>query len=755
MASVNAPRLELNLAAVRAKPAPMLPLINSGSQSARQTPASRSDGDAHSAHGAAQTARAHIRPPQSPGGVRGAHPQPPKSPMGEREGAPRPAGALSKGGLDRLEQRWTSRKTPAKAPSRPESGGSNSTRLPTGARTCPTCGQQTSERDISRITQRLSAATPDSEGLDPADEMALLLAMMASNDVEAAEAKLAEIIEAAEADGVIDDDEQLSIDTAQAEVTAMRQKKDEADAAQRKAQEQAELQALLVNNDVEAAEKLLAEIIVAAEADGFIDEEEQREIDEATAQLKGLRAKKMLMEKRKNMIMQGKLQSKQAEEKAAHSIAQREVAAERLRLATELRELKLTHKKLKDKHAAATALKLQLQQLHAATEEDLARVSKECADLKKQLSGVEKELEALTEKHLILEKELQRTRAQASARQGQVEGLQDELQQQKDRTGRETSILLSKHEKASSQAADLAHRLNSEGERATKLERENRQLNDSTTLEKQSAQLERAACDKFRVRCAEMEERWSQAMQRNDTLTVDNQRLAAELEETEAALAEAALWHKARVAGRATTRLLITMPPETQELFLQEQQFQDADCIMVAEFLIQNLMIVHCDLSRNSFGPQGATALAQALRSNRVLTSLSLKDNQVGPEGAEKLAAMLHDNRTIERLNLMGCAVGDQGVEALAGALALAFVDQPVPAPPGGGLGDREEGEAGGVVARHVHGPRDGRAGREQGRAGCAQRRGLVAAQRRAAARRRALGLGRARPRGQRTRGHR
>ncbi|KAJ1492760.1 hypothetical protein T484DRAFT_1770354 [Baffinella frigidus] len=100
------------------------------------------------------------------------------------------------------------------------------------------------------------------------------------------------------------------------------------------------------------------------------------------------------------------------------------------------------------------------------------------------------------------------------------------------------------------------------------------------------------------------------------------------------------------------------MPPETQELFLQEQQFQDADCIMVAEFLIQNLMI-------------GATALAQALRSNRVLTSLSLKDNQVGPEGAEKLAAMLHDNRTIERLNLMGCAVGDQGVEALAGALAL------------------------------------------------------------------------------------
>ena len=41
------------------------------------------------------------------------------------------------------------------------------------------------------------------------------------------------------------------------------------------------------------------------------------------------------------------------------------------------------------------------------------------------------------------------------------------------------------------QAADLASRLNTEGERAAKLARENRQLNDSTTLEKQSAQLVR------------------------------------------------------------------------------------------------------------------------------------------------------------------------------------------------------------------------------------------------------------------------
>ena len=47
------------------------------------------------------------------------------------------------------------------------------------------------------------------------------------------------------------------------------------------------------------------------------------------------------------------------------------------------------------------------------------------------------------------------------------------------------------HPTPNPQAADLASRLNTEGERAAKLARENRQLNDSTTLEKQSAQLVR------------------------------------------------------------------------------------------------------------------------------------------------------------------------------------------------------------------------------------------------------------------------
>jgi hypothetical protein len=42
-----------------------------------------------------------------------------------------------------------------------------------------------------------------------------------------------------------------------------------------------------------------------------------------------------------------------------------------------------------------------------------------------------------------------------------------------------------------------------------------------------------------------------------------------------------------------------------------QAELDDNACIMVAEFLINNLMIVSCDLSRNHIGPKGATAMAQ------------------------------------------------------------------------------------------------------------------------------------------------
>jgi uncharacterized membrane protein YebE (DUF533 family) len=140
---------------------------------------------------------------------------------------------------------------------------------------------------------RSGAISP--QDLEEDADMAELKALMAANDLEAAEAKLQLIIEAAEEDGHVDEDEQRQIDEAKSEVTAMRRRQEEQkmafEAAAAKAAEQAALQALLVSNDVVAAQRKLAEIVAAAEEDGHIDEEEKRQIDEARKELEKLQVK--------------------------------------------------------------------------------------------------------------------------------------------------------------------------------------------------------------------------------------------------------------------------------------------------------------------------------------------------------------------------------------------------------------------------------------------------------------------------------
>lgn len=257
----------------------------------------------------------------------------------------------------------------------------------------------------------------------------------------------------------------------------------------------------------------------------------------------------------------------------------------------------------------------------------------------------------------------------AEARKRQLSELGAAFDQAKLRWDKDVEILGVKEQRAAQLATELQHKLAGAESSVEQLARDNRQLAETTSLEKQSAQLERATCDKYRVRCVDMEEKWSEAVQQKEQLLLETQRLSAELDHTLKHLEEAGMWHRARVNARRTTRDLLTLPPETQEIQMQNSGLVDDDGVMVAEFLINNLMIVSCDLSNNNIGATGATALSQALVSNRVLASLNLKDNPVGAAGCEKLATMLMGNRTLERLNLMGCGVGDAGCVALCAAL--------------------------------------------------------------------------------------
>jgi uncharacterized membrane protein YebE (DUF533 family) len=201
--------------------------------------------------------------------------------------------------LDTLEERWKTREVPkqrsAKENSIPEAiqDVRSAVLSRCDGHTDPSMVEQpTTTAPQSRGSQSRAVSPQD---LEQDAEMAELKALMAANDLEAAEAKLQRIIEVAQEDGHIDEDEQRQIDEAKVEVSAMRRRQEDQhrafETAAAKAAEQAALQALLVSNDVAAAERKLGEIIAAAEEDGHIDEEEQRQIDEARKELEKLQVR--------------------------------------------------------------------------------------------------------------------------------------------------------------------------------------------------------------------------------------------------------------------------------------------------------------------------------------------------------------------------------------------------------------------------------------------------------------------------------
>lgn len=244
-----------------------------------------------------------------------------------------------------------------------------------------------------------SGKTAETADDDHEREMAALHELLASNNVDAAQEKLDEIIKAAEADGHIDEDEQKQIDDARRELEAMRERRAEAEKAIEEAKQKAELVALMAANDVDAAEKKLKEIIDAAMEDGNIDEEEQKQIDEATRELEKLRARKAAMDRKTQRMKAakgGQGFGKEREERMQISIAQRETASERLRLATELRELKEAHTKVRNSLNKLKGEKSAVDETLAATVVELEGVREHNAMLQQQVAQQHASITELT-----------------------------------------------------------------------------------------------------------------------------------------------------------------------------------------------------------------------------------------------------------------------------------------------------------------------------------------------------------------------
>ena len=429
--------------------------------------------------------------------------------------------AVRREGLDKLEERWRNRKPPRRQGEIPLINDDTPEGQVDGLRQLLADLPDNSRRDEAfRLLEMLGAAAaapaadsrPETMGsgktgatsnVDEDEherEMAALQELMASNNVEAAQEKLDQIIEAAEADGHIDEDEQKQIDDAKRELEEMRQRRAEAEKAIEEAKQKAELVALMAANDVDAAEKKLKEIIAAAQEDGHIDEDEQKQIDDAERELAKLKARKVAMEKKTARMQAAKGGlgfGKEREEKmqvcavgpvaadartcvlalvlqrrgclttrgaskiqgvwkggwgcdgvreqgrdakhfprALHrvkltasngcrqlSAAQRETAAERLRLATELRELKEAHTKMRTQFNKLKHDKAAQDETLAATVVELEGVRESNAALHAQVHEQHIQIRALTQERDELRKELKAQIKLAKARATQIEEL--------------------------------------------------------------------------------------------------------------------------------------------------------------------------------------------------------------------------------------------------------------------------------------------------------------------------------------------
>ena len=121
------------------------------------------------------------------------------------------------------------------------------------------------------------------------------------------------------------------------------------------------------------------------------------------------------------------------------------------------------------------------------------------------------------------------------------------------------------------------------------------------------------------------------------------------------------------VAGMNFERDNFTQPDRTlQQLNVTNNSIGDGGATALAEMLKKNRTLQQLNVSHNSIGDGGATALAEMLKKNRTLQQLNVSHNSIGAGGTTALAEMLKVNRTLQQLYVSHNSIRDGGATALA-----------------------------------------------------------------------------------------
>lgn len=115
---------------------------------------------------------------------------------------------------------------------------------------------------------------------------------------------------------------------------------------------------------------------------------------------------------------------------------------------------------------------------------------------------------------------------------------------------------------------------------------------------------------------------------------------------------------------------------QTEQLELEQKNYQDAETIIIAALIAENTHIKYLNISGSRqncgiIGDAGASALAKALKVNQSLTDMRICSNLIKDIGAAAIGEAIKINSSLKRLYLYGNKIGNIGAVGIGEGLKV------------------------------------------------------------------------------------
>jgi len=117
------------------------------------------------------------------------------------------------------------------------------------------------------------------------------------------------------------------------------------------------------------------------------------------------------------------------------------------------------------------------------------------------------------------------------------------------------------------------------------------------------------------------------------------------------------------------TGILDNLPSTLVQLIASSCHLTYNGAVSIGKMLKINKTIKYLDITRNSIGDDGISAISDSLHVNTTLIQLVTRHCEFNDKGAKSVAKMLQENRTLKYLNISFNDIGDDGMTAVINSI--------------------------------------------------------------------------------------